>query len=269
MEFRSVPAGGPLHQALVDGLNSGGHAFRLGEAHTRGLLCRDRDADAYISSALSAESRQKLRKSEKKLQEHGHVTHRVLQPGDDVQGWIDEFLQVEASGWKGARGSALNCSEKNRRFINEAFASAFSRHRLVMVGIDVDGRPVARYSGFIAGEGAFAFKTAYDEAFRRFAPGLLAELDMIHAFHALPGVRWMDSITGPTNSTINRLWKHRLVVQRLAVGLGAGGELVVLVLLPALQWIKLSLRRLAGVFPRKRRTENRVPRPQPATRAAR
>jgi CelD/BcsL family acetyltransferase involved in cellulose biosynthesis len=269
VEFSSIPAGGPLHQALVDGLNAGGHAFRLGEAHTRGLLCRDRDADAYIGSALSAESRQKLRKSEKKLQEHGHVTHRVLKPGDDVQGWIDEFLRVEASGWKGARGSALNCSEANRRFITEAFTSAFSRDQLIMVGIDVDGRAIARYSGFIAGEGSFAFKTAYDEEFRRFAPGLLAELDMIRAIHALPGVRWMDSITGPANSTINRLWRHRMVVQRLAVGLGAGGEFVLLVLLPALQWIKRSLARLAGVFQRKWRTETRARRPQPASRAAR
>src|ERR1700674_2254704 len=73
VEFSSVPAGGPMHQALVDGLNAGGRAFRLGEVHTRGLLCRDRDADAYIKSALSAESQQKLRKSEKKLREHGPV----------------------------------------------------------------------------------------------------------------------------------------------------------------------------------------------------
>lgn len=268
VEFTYVPAGGPLHQALVNALNLGRHASRLGDVYTRGLLCRDHDADAYIHSALSAESRQKLRRSEKRLQEQGQVAHRVLKPGDDVQPWIDAFLQVEASGWKGARGSALNCNETNRRFVSEAFTAAFKRGQLVMVGIDLDGRPIARYSGFIAGEGSFAFKTAYDEQFRRFAPGLLAELDMIRAFHALPGVQWMDSITGHSNSTIDRLWKHRLVVQRLAVGVGARGEFVVFVLLPLLQWAKRWLWRLSGAFPKKRRAERPIPRPRLAACAA-
>jgi CelD/BcsL family acetyltransferase involved in cellulose biosynthesis len=268
MEFSYFPAGGPFHQVLVDALNHGGQPARLGDVHTRGLLCRDQDADAYVNSALSADSRQKLRRSEQRLQEQGQVTHRVLKASDDIQAWIDEFLQVEASGWKGARGSALACSEPNRRFINEVFTTAFKRGQLVMVGIDLDGRPVARYSGFVAREGSFAFKTGYDENFRRFAPGLLAELDMIRAFHALPGVRWMDSITGHSNSTINRLWKHRLVVQRLAVGVGIWGEFIVLVLLPLLQWTKRLLRRFLRRLPAKGGPEGPVRKPQPVTRIA-
>jgi CelD/BcsL family acetyltransferase involved in cellulose biosynthesis len=268
VQFSYVPAGGPVHQALIDALNTGRHASRLADIYSRGLLCRDENADAYINSALSVQSRQKLRRSEKRLHEQGRVTHRVLKPGDDVQVWIDDFLRVEASGWKGARGSALSCTETNRRFINEAFTTAFKRGRLVMVGIDVGGLPIARYSGFVAGEGSFAFKTAYDENFRRFAPGLLAELDMIRAFHALPGVRWMDSITGPSNSTIDRLWKHRLLVQQLAVAVGARGEFAVLVLLPVLQWAKRSLWRLASVLPGRPWAENPVPKSRLAPPAA-
>lgn len=223
VELGYVPAGDRFHQALVDALNLGGQVAHIADSYTRGLLCRDKDADGYINSAMSAESRQKLRRAEKRLNEQGRVAHRVLQPGDDIRRWIDEFLRLEASGWKGKCGSALACTETNTRFANEAFTNAFQRGRLVMVGIDLDGRPIARYCGFVASEGSFAFKTAYDEEFRRFAPGLLAELDMIRAFHGLPDARWMDSFTDRSNSTIDRLWKHRRIVQRIAVGLWMRG----------------------------------------------
>lgn len=268
VEFSFVPVGGPFHQALVDALNLGGHLTRVGDIYTRGLLCRDYDADVYINSALSAGSREKLRRNERRLHEQGQIEHRVLKATDDVHVWIGEFLRVEASGWKCARGSALSCTESNRRFTNEAFTTAFKRGQLVMVGIDLDGRPIARYSGFLAGEGAFAFKTAYDEEFRRFAPGLLAELDMIRAFHALPDVQWMDSITSHSNSTIDRLWKHRRIVQRLEVGVGPWGEFVVLVLLPMLQCMKRWLRRLSRSRPANEQPKTPLPKPQLVTRTA-
>lgn len=244
VEFSYVTAGRPFHQALVEALSRSGGRARVGDVYTRGLLCRDDNAETYIQSAMSSDSRQKLRRTDRRLSEQGEVTHRVLTASEALQPWIDDFLRVEASGWKGASGTALGRTETDRRFANDVFTSAFERGQLVMVGIDLDGRAIARYCGFVAGEGAFAFKTAYDEAYRRFAPGLLAELDMIRAFHALPNVTWMDSITGQQNSTIDRLWKHRLVVQRLEVGVGVWGEFVVLVLLPLLQWTKRTLQHL-------------------------
>src|SRR5213078_3334022 len=50
--------------------------------------------------------------------------HRALQPGEDLERWIDEFLKLEASGWKGKEGSAMICSEANRRFLTETFRAA-------------------------------------------------------------------------------------------------------------------------------------------------
>jgi CelD/BcsL family acetyltransferase involved in cellulose biosynthesis len=266
LDFQYVPAGGAFHQALTDVVNVRGRVARVAEIYSRGLLCRARDAESYIASALSSDSRQKLRRAEKRLQEQGKVVHRVLGPGDDVQAWIDEFLRVEASGWKGERGSALQCSDANRRFAREVFTAAHRRGQLVMVGMDVDGRPVARYSGFIAGEGAFAFKTAYDETFRRFSPGLLAELDMIRAVHELPGVRWMDSVTRPWNGIIDRMWKDRMLVQRIMVGVNPWGEFVGLALLPLLQCVKRWSLRAAA---RRTKSEAEDGAPKPALAVAR
>lgn len=237
LELNYLTAGGLFHQALVDALAHCGMPSLAGGRYTRALLRRHRDAESYIAAALDAQARSNLRRRERRLREHGALTRRLLRPGDDVGRWIDEFLRLEAAGWKGRRGSALACTEANRRFAVAALTRAFERGRLLMVGLDLDARPVARYCAFAAGEGAFAFKTAYDEELRNGSPGILAELEMIRAFHGRAELQWMDSFTAPGNLTIERMWKDRCIVQRVAVGVGTAGELA-LAALPLLQWLK-------------------------------
>ena len=77
------------------------------------------------------------------------------------------------------------------------------------------------------GAGSYAFKTAYDEEFSRYSPGVIAEVDRIREFHGLPGAQWMDSYTAPDNDVLNAVWKGRRTIQRLAIGAGAAGRLAV------------------------------------------
>src|SRR5205823_5287346 len=152
------------------------------------------------------------------------------------QRWIEDFLQLEASGWKGQQGSALACTETSRRFASEVLSAAFHRGRLLGVEVAIEGRVIARCVSLLAREGAVAFKTAYDEAFAEFSPGVLMEIERIRAFHALEGVEWMDSFTSPGNERLERTWKDRLTIQRLLLGFGARGELAV-ALIPFLRWL--------------------------------
>jgi CelD/BcsL family acetyltransferase involved in cellulose biosynthesis len=246
LDFAYLPAEGAFHHALVDAISRNDLICAPAEGYTRALMRRANNADAYVKNVLSAETRRELRRQEKRLAALGRVQHRVLEPGDDVSRWIGEFLDLEASGWKGRRGSALACTAQNHRFAVEVFTRGFERGRLVMVGVDLNGKPIARYSAFTGGAGAFAFKTAYDEGLRRLAPGLLAEIDMLRALHAVPGLQWADSYTAPENSSITRFWKARRVVQRVALATNAWGELV-LALSPLVRWARRRMRNIAWV----------------------
>jgi len=203
------------------------------DTFTRGLWRKGDGANP--ESAVSGGLRRRLRRKERRWRELGGVQHVALQPHDDVERWVDEFLRIEASGWKGSGGTALAHSERGCRYFRETAVSAFRLGRLLMLGIDFDGRPVARRCAFVAGEGSFAFKTAYDEEFGEFSPGAMLELDNIQQLQALPGVRWMDSCAAPDNLLINRLSNDRKTIQSLVVGGGALGELLVLGL-PLLRW---------------------------------
>jgi hypothetical protein len=113
-----------------------------------------------------------------------------------------------------------------------------------MLGVNFDGRPIARRCAFLAGEGSFAFKTAYDEKFADFSPGAMLELDSIRQLQALPGVGWMDSCAAADNFLVNRLSNDRKTIQSLAVGSGALGELVISGL-PLLRWTHRVLKPLS------------------------
>jgi CelD/BcsL family acetyltransferase involved in cellulose biosynthesis len=226
---------GPFHRQLVDVSNALGLTTSVTDVFTRGLWRKGGDANSDPESAVSGDLRRRLRRKERRLGERGRVEHRVLRQGDDVDRWIDEFLRIEASGWKRLGGTALACRDMGRRFFKDTATSAFRRERLLMLGIDFDGRPIARRCAFVAGEGSFAFKTAYDEEFADFSPGAMLEMDSIRQLHALPGVRWMDFCAAPDNLLVNRLSNDRKTIQTLAIGVGTLGELVISGL-PLLRW---------------------------------
>jgi len=221
VEVDYLPADGPVYRLL----NQAQLPAVPWEGYERALFRRSRDADTYLASAVSRQDRQEVRRRERRLAERGAVAHLTLRPGDSIERWLDELMQLEAGGWKGKQGSALASTEANRRFATETFTAAFRRGRLHMVGLDLDGKPLARCSSIMAGSGGYAFKTAYDEAFSRFSPGIIVEVDRIRALHDLPEVQWMDSFTADGNVVLNRLWNQRVKIQGLTFAPGVLGRL--------------------------------------------
>ncbi|HWM43155.1 MAG TPA: GNAT family N-acetyltransferase [Burkholderiales bacterium] len=231
VEFSYLPAGEPFHRVLAEVLAARGAQSFVSRSRSRGLLRKHR-------ATVSGRFRRQAANSERRLKDLSQV---VLQPQDDVARWIDDFLRIEASGWKGRNGSAMACTQRNRRYAAEILGAAFRRGQLIGCGLDVGGRAIARRFSFTAGEAAYAFKTAYDESYARFSPGAMLELASVRQVDADPRVQWMDSFTEDENLALERLWPDRRTVLTLVAGLGAWGRLATATL-PCLRWIKQRLR---------------------------
>jgi CelD/BcsL family acetyltransferase involved in cellulose biosynthesis len=241
LELQWLPSDGPLYAALVDALRDANVSWFVADAYSRALLARDRDPRERFNSNM----KNNLRRCQARLAAAGQVTPVRLSPGDDVTRWTDEFLRLEASGWKARVGSALACREDDRKFVAATFPEAFRRGRLVITGLDLDGRPLARHCMIAAGEGAFTFKIAYDEAYAQCSPGLVAEVDNVRQFMENPGPRWVDSNTARENTSYGRVWKDRRTFQRVAVGLRGRGRIAVAAL-PLARLAKHALGRGPG-----------------------
>ena len=241
MEFNFVPGEGPFHELLNDCLSRRGNPTLVCESFTRALFLPLESADKYLHAAISARHRKDMRRKQRRLSETGHVEFDELRPEGDSEAWIEEFLQLEMSSWKGKQGGAFACSEANRTYFVTIAKEAFKRGRLMMSAMRLNGRPLALKFSLVAGPGAFAFKIAYDENHAHFSPGTILEMENIRHLHTIPDIEWMDSCAAPVHF-INRLWHDRRTIQTVLVSTGRRSGALVVSLLPFMRRLNRSLR---------------------------
>jgi len=236
MEFGFVTGEGPFHHLLVDYLNDRLKFTYVTESYTRALFRPAADAEVYIQSALNRVRRKEYKRQERRLAETGRLEYKALEPGADVDAWIEEFLEFEANSWKGKGGRALVCNETDREYFVEVAREAFRRGKLMMLALRFNGRPIAYKLNFLSGVGSFAFKIAFDEEYARYSPGVLLELENIRLLHERPQIRWMDSCANPDRFMINHLWTDRRAIQTIVVSTGKPQGDLALAALPLLKW---------------------------------
>jgi CelD/BcsL family acetyltransferase involved in cellulose biosynthesis len=235
MDFRYVPEG-PFYHALAEYLDRNPRPHYLAQSFTRALLRPRSDADGYLREALSREHRKDFRRKERRLAEGGAIEYAAIKADDDPRPWIEEFLRVEHSSWKGKQGSALMSTAEERGFFEAITMAAFARGRLMMLALRQNGRAVACKCNFIAGRGTYAFKIAYDPEHALCSPGVLLEIENVRRAHSNGTLDWMDSCADPSNAMINRLWLDRLPLQSITVGVGGRGQWA-MAFMPLLKWL--------------------------------
>lgn len=243
VEARTWPAEGPLDRALMDVIRRREAGFAIRERWQRACLEPAKDAAASLEQ-ISGGSRKELRRLEKHLAEQGAIEFDALVPGADAEPWLGEFLSLEASGWKGREGSALASRTVDGAFFLDAARAAHRGGRLEMVRMHVGGRPVASKCNLRSAAGpSFAFKIAFDEAFAKFSPGVLLELENIRHVHRANGPSWMDSCAEAGHPMIERIWSGRRSLQSIVVSTGARGGDACVAMLPLLAWVKGLLKK--------------------------
>jgi CelD/BcsL family acetyltransferase involved in cellulose biosynthesis len=257
LDWRYVLGEGVFHQILVDQLHAMGEVPLIWEWFTRALFRPLETADRYITTALSGKHRKAFKRRSELLADLGPPEFRVADEGADIADWIESFLRIESSGWKGREGSAMACSEANRSFFVEAVSGAFRKRRLLMTAMDVGGKTIAQNCYFRVGAGSFHFKPAFDEEYARFSPGFHMECELIRYLHGQSEIEWMDSCTSSGNEMYNRLFIARRTIQSLIIPTrgGVGGFLVSAI--PCLRYLKRTAR-ARFTSARNRRAESEI-----------
>jgi CelD/BcsL family acetyltransferase involved in cellulose biosynthesis len=224
VEWEWVAADGPFNALLTKQL-SGRRRWRLQvHRYERALF----DVCGKRETSVSGKHLKELRRLKRRLSERGQCATRVMEPWEPVEGWIDRFLALEASGWKGREQTAIASDERSRRFFAQVAKVAAAQGRIEMLAIELDGVPIAMKCNFLGGDAAFAFKIAYDERFSRYSPGVLLEFfNMSSLAERSPQTRWMDSCATSDHSMIDRLWTGRRVLgDYLIASRGIAGAMV-------------------------------------------
>ena len=227
MEFNFIAGDGLFNQALLDYFDRNATLNYISTIFMRALFRPNADADAYLNSRLRRTQRE-VKRNERRLSETGRLEYLALEPGQNIDAWIKDFMRLEETSWKGMAGRALIQDETDRRYFVEVAKEAFRRGKLTMFGLYLDGRPISQTCGFVSGPGAFSFKVAFDERYSRYSPGVLLDFEIIRRLHARPEIRWMDFCSDPFHPSLDRLFSDRRIIQDVVVGAGkpAGDWLV-------------------------------------------
>jgi len=210
---------GPLHAALRDVLAKQKRGAALVFREERAMLASRETPEAYYEAALSGKKRKELRRQYNRLCDEGEVAceRRVDEAGLD--GWIDSFLLLEQAGWKGSAGSALACSPDTEAMFREALHGAARRGKLERLALTLNGRPIAMLATFLTPPGAFSFKTAFDEDYARFSPGVLLQRENL-AMLTRADIAWSDSCAAADHPMIDHIWRERRPIGRVSIAIG-------------------------------------------------
>jgi CelD/BcsL family acetyltransferase involved in cellulose biosynthesis len=202
---------GATAEALARVLAARGSTCARLKETKRPKLVTGTDPNDYLAQAMSSSTRKKLRQYRRRLGERGELKSVVKKAPDEIGDAVDAFLQLEAEGWKGRRGTALLNSPRDAAFAR-AMLTAFARSGEALIhALELDGRPVSMQVVLRAGPTAFTWKTAYDEQLRDVSPGMLLFEDYTRAFLEDGEIASVDSCAHDETSFMAG-WRDRQTV---------------------------------------------------------
>lgn len=178
LELRGLPIGDPGLEALERRLGSTRmqtlteHAFASPYIDTRGDWEEWRAAN---KKRWKAPLEQKRRKMERDYS----AEFRPVGILRDFEGEFAEGLRLEASGWKGKEGTAIDSSSETVDFYRGLSRAFEERGELRYSWIWLDGVAVAFDLCILYGNRLYTLKSAYDEEYGRLAPGLVRQVSEI------------------------------------------------------------------------------------------
>jgi hypothetical protein len=208
--LRDVSLSGPAMKAFTHVLGQDGLQPIILHSHLRACLDARRPADEVLRDALSVKKLKELRRQRNRLAEHGAVRLEIARSPADIGRAIEVFLALEASGWKGERGTALRQDEGDASFIRSATRGLAETGQCEIVTMHAGDTPVAAAIVLRHQDRAFYFKLGIAEAFSKFSPGVQLTLDLTRHLCDDAMLVTADSTASAHHPMINPIWRGRL-----------------------------------------------------------
>lgn len=207
--FPLLPEEGAVAQLIALHLRAAGRkVHRLGRHRRASLAPGEGDG----TGMLSHKKQKELRRQRRRLAELGTFTHTIARGGSEIDAAIAEFLAVEMRGWKGRAQSNASSDAETMRFFTEAVTGLAAEGKARIDLLRLERETIAATITLIARDYAWFWKTAYDERYARFSPGVLLALDLSEALDAERGLSLVDSCASSDHPMIDHLWGGRIAM---------------------------------------------------------
>jgi CelD/BcsL family acetyltransferase involved in cellulose biosynthesis len=200
----------------------GGASATFGR-HARALLVPGDDRAGYLDHAVGHKKRKELRRQRKRLADQGAVTVTSTGEAAAVRKGVADFIALEAAGWKGRAGSAVQDDADVRQFFATAVGALADEGKVRLGRLFVGTRPVAAIVTLMSGNTAWCWKVAYDESVAHASPGVQLLLEVTRELLDDTRIARGDSCATENHPMIDHVWRERLAIGDRLIHVGPGG----------------------------------------------
>jgi len=189
----------------------------------RAAIALDPHSQNAPADPVGSGRRKSLRRAMQGLAAQGEVRIERLALEADIAVWLEDFLNLENTGWKRDNGSSILACPMETALYRQMVASAFERGSLNFFRLCVAGKPIAYTLDIAAAPHVYCLKSAFDQAFKKHSPGVIMEYETLKYYRQQTGFTQVDSCTAPDNGLLNELWPDRKsIVDMMICRKGAG-----------------------------------------------
>jgi CelD/BcsL family acetyltransferase involved in cellulose biosynthesis len=204
----SLREGGPVAAYVHAAAAELGLPIYVAEDFERALFVRRPSPTPTYFDDLSAKRRKAIRRSRRLLTEELGTRPGIVDRSLDLSA-IDEFVTLEASGYKAVNGVALATVPGEREYFR-AMCEAFAEHkRLLVLALEAGGQTLGIQIWLRGGDGLFGVKVAYDERYARSGPGALLHVESFDFIHQETDATWADPCASAENVFLMGLYPDR------------------------------------------------------------
>jgi Acetyltransferase (GNAT) domain len=245
---QSMLAEGPVWEALQNLADR--HIIRLDviEAWERSVMQRavTGSAENYLKTLVSPQKRKTLRRKIAKLRLKGNLSLVITNDADVMGQAFDRFCKLEASGWKGERGTALLQHPVDAIYFRTLMITMARADRAFIAELQQKDHSIS--SGlFLTCDDEITFlRTAYDESLANLSPGVVLDAMLTTDIYNRPGFSLLDSSTDGAVSPGSMLWPQRRKMAHVVIDCGGSstGARVVVGAQRARLWLKQKKNKL-------------------------
>jgi hypothetical protein len=179
------------------------------------------DGQLSLTAAMSSKRRYEMRRRQRRLEEDLGGSVELLDRAGDPRA-VEEFMELESSGWKGTDGDAYALAPAKAAWFREMCAQMAQSNRLNLLSLVVQGRTVAMQCHLRSGREAFLLRVAHDASLDKYGLGVLLHALAVDHLAALE-VDVVDTCASPSDEFLGDLYPGRRSLSTLVLGTGGLG----------------------------------------------
>lgn len=178
--------------------------------HRRAMLVPGAQPAQYLDQAVPARKRKELGRQRRRLEEIAPVAFAAARERERIAAAVEDFLVLEASGWKGVAQTAAANDPAVRRFVEMAVTALAAQGQARVDRMILGDHAIAAAITLTAGDAAWFWKIAYSEGVARFSPGVQLAYQLTPILATQPGIARVDSCATADHPMIDHMWQERL-----------------------------------------------------------